>query len=293
RGNPNQHKYAPAQALIASATLLTCGGGIHFLGQEDQKDEVGGRRPWGSFIDRRLLCSSPSIARGSTSVYGNYRDGKNITTNTSSVGNLHKRLLHQLLSRTNTSIEFSRLFFRTKTQSRSTRIGFIAGKTRGREVACELKYAGQTCEFQEGTIHRLEFPQTNYESTVVSIARVGGRIYCVGASCSHYSAPLYHGVVDAGLQEAPSGGGKSREAAATPTVTCPWHDAAFDLRTGRPVRGPVLDAIPVYKVVLDKGSVYVDIPTLNEPDFVLPKMVRKSEQVEATSRTSRSLTPSR
>eukprot|EP00392_Amoebophrya_sp_AT5.2_P018026 g18475.t1 len=58
------------------------------------------------------------------------------------------------------------------------------------------RFAGQSAEFQDGTVHRIEFPQTNYEPIVVSLARSKGRIYCVGASCSHYSAPLYHGVVD-------------------------------------------------------------------------------------------------
>ncbi|CAD7938907.1 unnamed protein product [Amoebophrya sp. A120] len=133
---------------------------------------------------------------------------------------------------------------------------FFSTKTSHRPrppVLCEWKFAGQVAEFQDGTVHRVEFPQTNYEPTVVSLARTEGRIYCVGASCSHYSAPLYHGVVD------------------KHTITCPWHDAAFDLRTGRPVRGPVLDAIPVYKVKLVEEAVYVDIPTNHEPDFVLPK----------------------
>ena len=64
---------------------------------------------------------------------------------------------------------------------------------------CELKFAGKVTDFADGTIQRLEFPNPNYEPTVLSVARVRGRIYCVGASCSHYSAPMYQGVVDGGV----------------------------------------------------------------------------------------------
>ncbi len=72
----------------------------------------------------------------------------------------------------------------------------LEDKRRNSFVHCERKYAGRTSDYRDGTIQRLEFPKVNSEPVVLSIARVKGRIYCVGASCSHYSAPLYNGVVD-------------------------------------------------------------------------------------------------
>ncbi len=52
---------------------------------------------------------------------------------------------------------------------------------------------------------------------------------------------------------------------------CPWHAAAFCLKTGRAVRGPVLDSIPTYEVSIENGGeIFVEIPSSAEPDFLLP-----------------------
>ncbi|CAK0847892.1 unnamed protein product [Prorocentrum cordatum] len=58
-------------------------------------------------------------------------------------------------------------------------------------------------------------------------------------------------------------------------VVCPWHDAAFDLRTGQPVRGCALQAIPTYAVSVEDGNVMVDLPRFMD-DFVEPVAVRRS-----------------
>jgi len=67
--------------------------------------------------------------------------------------------------------------------------------------------------------------------------------------CAHYGAPLIKGVSTAG-------GGKGL----VPTVTCPLHDATFDLRTGRVVRGPSIDGIAAYKTEVRDGVVYAEVP---------------------------------
>ena len=46
------------------------------------------------------------------------------------------------------------------------------------------------------------------------LVKDGGKLYAVGAACTHYHGPLAEGLVADG------------------TVRCPWHHARFDLASG-------------------------------------------------------------
>ncbi len=76
----------------------------------------------------------------------------------------------------------------------------------------------------------------------VVIARVGGRCYAVGGKCAHYGAPLADGLV------------------VGETIRCPWHHAAFNLRTGDLARPPALDDLPRWDVEERDGHVRVTGP---------------------------------
>jgi len=106
---------------------------------------------------------------------------------------------------------------------------------------------GKTEDFADGTMKEVEVGPEGTK-TVVLVHRHAGTVYATSPACSHYGAPLRKGVTTAGGRGGP------------PTVSCPLHDATFDLQTGRVVRGPGLDGIATYKVTVADGIVYADVP---------------------------------
>lgn len=104
----------------------------------------------------------------------------------------------------------------------------------------------------------------------VLVHRHAGEFFVTSPSCSHYGAALHKGVSAAG------GRGGS------PTITCPLHDATFDLRTGKVVRGPSIDGIAVYTSVVKDGLVYADVPEAilagNKHERVLAQMTKLNKK---------------
>src|SRR5689334_16094432 len=73
----------------------------------------------------------------------------------------------------------------------------------------------------------------------VILVRRGADLFAVGALCTHYGGPLAEGLV---VDE---------------TIRCPWHHAAFSLRTGEAVRAPALNPIACRHVTQRDGKVHV------------------------------------
>lgn len=64
-------------------------------------------------------------------------------------------------------------------------------------------------------------------------------LFAVSRSCTHYHADLADGLLSRG------------------TVRCPWHHACFDLRSGRALRAPALDALDTWLVEVDGNTAFV------------------------------------
>lgn len=77
----------------------------------------------------------------------------------------------------------------------------------------------------------------------VCLARVEGHVYAMEDRCSHREFPLAGGEVDT----------------AECTITCEWHGAAFDLRTGVPQCPPATRPVPVYETRIEGNDVFVDL----------------------------------
>jgi nitrite reductase/ring-hydroxylating ferredoxin subunit len=73
----------------------------------------------------------------------------------------------------------------------------------------------------------------------VAVFFVGGSFFAVEDYCPHRAGPLSEG---------------SRKEA---EVSCPWHGARFDLRTGSCLSDQRIRALRTFSVTVEKGHVYV------------------------------------
>lgn len=80
------------------------------------------------------------------------------------------------------------------------------------------------------------------ETESVLLIHMNDKYYCLGPKCPHYSAPLKDGLLTEKY------------------VTCPWHDAKFDVQTGECLNGPSFDDIPSFKVEAEGDSIYAYLP---------------------------------
>ena len=79
------------------------------------------------------------------------------------------------------------------------------------------------------------------EGQRIALFNVEGTHYAIDDTCTHRGGPLSEGDVQ---------GTK---------VTCPWHGADFDLKTGTVVGPPAQKGVPSYKVVVEGDEIKVEI----------------------------------
>ncbi len=79
------------------------------------------------------------------------------------------------------------------------------------------------------------------DGTRIAVFNVGGMFYALEDTCPHAGGPLSEGLVD---------GGK---------VVCPWHDAAFDLKTGDVLAPPAFEGVKSYRVVVEGNEVKIEL----------------------------------
>jgi nitrite reductase/ring-hydroxylating ferredoxin subunit/uncharacterized membrane protein len=75
--------------------------------------------------------------------------------------------------------------------------------------------------------------------TDILVYRNSGDICAIHNVCSHRGGPLHEGRIDAEAR----------------TVTCPWHDSEFDLRTGEVVHGPASAPQPRFEARIHGGKI--------------------------------------
>jgi nitrite reductase/ring-hydroxylating ferredoxin subunit len=75
----------------------------------------------------------------------------------------------------------------------------------------------------------------------IALFNVDGSFFAIDDECTHEGGPLSEGEVASGC------------------VTCPWHGAEFDLRTGKALALPAAEDVRSYKVVVEGDEVSVEV----------------------------------
>lgn len=96
-------------------------------------------------------------------------------------------------------------------------------------------------EIEEGSLLSREI-----DGELVCLARVKGCIYAFTDNCTHISGPLNEGELE------------------EHTLTCPWHGAQFDVRTGQVLRGPARQSLFTYPVKIEDDSILISLPPTEE-----------------------------
>src|SRR6266481_2091857 len=79
------------------------------------------------------------------------------------------------------------------------------------------------------------------EGQKIALFNVKGTYYAIGDTCTHRGGPLSEGDVQG------------------TRVTCPWHGAEFDLKTGAVLGPPAQKGVPSYKVVVEGDDIKVEV----------------------------------
>ncbi|KAK4504046.1 hypothetical protein PRZ48_004961 [Zasmidium cellare] len=106
-------------------------------------------------------------------------------------------------------------------------------------MATEFKLKGLTSlDLKNGQLQEAEVE--GIEEGKVLLAKVKDEVHALSPKCTHYGAPLAKGVL--------TGDGR---------LTCPWHGACFNVKTGDIEDAPAPDPLQKFEIVQKDGGVYI------------------------------------
>lgn len=81
--------------------------------------------------------------------------------------------------------------------------------------------------------------QVEVDGEPIAIFNVEGQFYAIHDTCTHAGASLAEGSVEGG------------------TVTCPWHGAQFDLKTGKNLSMPAPTPVQSYTLKIEGDTIKI------------------------------------
>jgi nitrite reductase/ring-hydroxylating ferredoxin subunit len=92
-------------------------------------------------------------------------------------------------------------------------------------------------DLQENSLFSVEA-----DGELICLTKIDGTIYAFTDNCTHISGPLNEGELEGC------------------TITCPWHGAQFDVRTGKVLCGPARQDLFTYPVKIEDDGIYISLP---------------------------------
>ena len=117
-----------------------------------------------------------------------------------------------------------------------SRVPLISNHQRDSSIMAKLLNIAKTTDVPPG-----QAAAFTIEGQKIALFNVEGTYYAIGDTCTHRGGPLSEGDV-LGVK-----------------VTCPWHGAEFDLRTGAVLGPPAQKSVPSYKVVVEGDDIKVEV----------------------------------
>ncbi len=76
----------------------------------------------------------------------------------------------------------------------------------------------------------------------IALFNLNGQFYALDNTCTHEGGPLADGSIEG------------------ETVTCPWHGAVFNIKTGAVLYPPAPTDVHSYKVHVDGAEIKIELP---------------------------------
>ena len=112
---------------------------------------------------------------------------------------------------------------------------------RGTKSMTDFMKVADVDEVEEGQMMAVEV-----DGEPICLAKVHGEICAFTDNCTHISGSLSEGDLEGEV------------------VTCPWHGAQFNVRTGKVMRGPARQDILTYPVRVEGQSILIRLPEEEE-----------------------------
>jgi len=97
--------------------------------------------------------------------------------------------------------------------------------------------AGKVSDLSDGNLHKV-----SADGKEILVVNVDGNYFAVDDTCTHSGASLSEGKLDGS------------------TVTCGWHGAQFDCKTGNLEKFPAkINNLQSYKVVVESDDVVIEV----------------------------------
>jgi len=75
----------------------------------------------------------------------------------------------------------------------------------------------------------------------LALFKIEGKVYCIDNKCTHAGGPLADGQLEDNK------------------VTCPWHNAQFDVCSGEKLTAPAMENVKSYAVNVEGEEIFVDV----------------------------------